>query len=195
MWRDGREPRERSCYHLGVMEDRDDAYYRSTLRQLAQNLEQYAPPTCARFGIPKKEHEDLMQEVLTAYWKRRKRVRKPEKWVAGALRNQCFEYLRNQTQRKSRPFQEDLRLLQVTMGSAARPSEEKVFLQSDIDEALSQIKRKQRTLLILRFREGMTPAEAAEHLGYEESSMKKVTNRAIRALRKQMRENGYRSSS
>lgn len=165
------------------------------IEHVRNELNRFAPGAFLRFGIPQEAREDILQEILTAFWKHRKRIREPRKWISGALRNQCFYYLRTKSQRKRRPYREDLSLLQVTMGATARPSEETLFLESDIDHALSQLKEKQRRILLLRFREGLTPAEAAEWLGYKPSSMKKVTNRAIRALREVLRANGFKAEA
>lgn len=165
------------------------------IEAIRRALERYAPGAFVRFGIPRIDREDILQEILTAFWKYRKRVREPQKWISGALRNQCFLYLRTKSKHRSRPYRDDLGVLQIVMGSTARPSEEEIFLKSDIHHALSQLNGRQRRLLLLRFWEGLTPAEAAEWLGYKPSSMKKVTNRAIRALREVLLANGVKAKA
>lgn len=160
------------------------------LEPLMEHLDRCAPSVLLRFGIPEIEWDDLLQDVLTAYWRSRRRIRDPQRWLLGALRNLCFQFLRRTSTRKRRPYREDLGLLQVLMGSSCRQTEERILLQMDLDTALSRLREKQRRILVLRFRQGFSPAEVAELLGYRRSSMKKVTNRALHALRKELRESG-----
>ena len=47
-----------------------------------------------RYRVPAGDAEDLVQETLLALCSKRGRVRDPEAWIAGTLRNQCLLYWR-----------------------------------------------------------------------------------------------------
>ncbi len=130
-------------------------------------------------GIPKQDTEDLLQQALLALLYRYDRVRDPEAFLFGTLRNKCLLYWRQ----KRRQLYEsvDTTLLEV-MAEPTAPAQEGDNLRHDLANALEHLPPRCRSMLTLRFHQGYEPPELAERLGYQRSSINKITTRCLSAL-------------
>ncbi len=130
-------------------------------------------------GIPKQDTEDLLQQALMALLYRPDRVRDPEAFLLGTLRNKCLLYWRQK--RRQLYDSVDATILEGMAGPTA-PAQEGDDLRHDLANALEQLPPRCRSLLTLRFHQGYEPPEVAERLGYQRSSISKVTTRCLAAL-------------
>jgi RNA polymerase sigma factor (sigma-70 family) len=71
------------------------------------------------------------------------------------------------------------------------PPQEKADLTSDLSRVLSRLSSRCRSLLKLRYGLGYGPNEVAEQMGYRSSSIRKVTNRCLAALTRQLLAVGF----
>jgi RNA polymerase sigma factor (sigma-70 family) len=71
------------------------------------------------------------------------------------------------------------------------PDQEKTDLSTDLSRVLSRLSQRCRSLLRLRYGLGYGPTEVAEQMGYQTSSIRKVTNRCLAALTRQLLAVGF----
>src|SRR5918999_3981244 len=137
----------------------------------------------AYYKIPLQDTEDILQQALLALLYRPDRVRDPEAWLVGTLRNKCMLYWRE----KRRKLYEsvDTAMLE-NMAEPLPPEQEAVDLRKDLASALETLPPRCRSLLALRYGLGYEPPEEAERLGYRPSSISKVTTRCLDALARYM---------
>lgn len=137
----------------------------------------------SHFKIPPQDTEDILQQALLALLYRPERVRDPEAWLLGTLRNKCLLYWRE----KKRKLYEsvDTSILE-RMAEPLAPAQESADLRKDLESALECLPERCRSLLSLRFKLGYEPPEVAERLGYSPSSISKVTTRCLDALTRHM---------
>jgi DNA-directed RNA polymerase specialized sigma24 family protein len=62
----------------------------------------------------------------------------------------------------------------------------------DLERALERLPPRYQALLKLRYALGYKPAEVADRLGYQASSIRKVTTRCLARLHRQLQATGYR---
>jgi RNA polymerase sigma factor (sigma-70 family) len=140
------------------------------------------PRIRALFGhyrIPEQDTEDILQQALLALVYQYGRVRDPEAWLLGTLRNKCLLYWR---QKRRKLYEAVDTAILESMAPAAAPAQEKNDLRSDLDSAMASLPQRCRTLLALRFCQGYDSPELAERLGYSPSSISKITTRCLDAL-------------
>jgi RNA polymerase sigma factor (sigma-70 family) len=133
--------------------------------------------------IPEQDTEDLLQQALLALLYQHPRVRDPEAWLMGTLRNKCLLYWRERRRRLYETV--DTALLEGMAGPQA-PPQEGAELRHDLASALEHLPEHCRSLLSLRYSQGYEPPELAERLGYRPSSINKTTTRCIAALARYM---------
>jgi len=131
------------------------------------------------YRIPEQDTEDILQQALLALVYRYEKVRDPEAWLLGTLRNKCMLYWREK--RRKLYVAVDSAVLE-RMAPAAAPAQERSDLDSDLNSAMEALPQRCRSLLSLRFRQGYNPPELAERLGYRQSSINKITTRCLDAL-------------
>ena len=71
------------------------------------------------------------------------------------------------------------------------PDQEKTELSTDLNRVLGKLSARCRSLLKLRYGLGYGPTEVAEQMGYRASSIRKVTNRCLAALTRQLLAVGF----
>jgi DNA-directed RNA polymerase specialized sigma24 family protein len=76
------------------------------------------------------------------------------------------------------------------LGTVASPQERRDLL-ADLDSLIAKLPPRCRSLLRLRFRLGYEPPEVAEKLGYQVSSIGKVTTRCLAALNRELLAAGF----
>ena len=139
------------------------------------------------YRIPGEDAEDVLQQALLTLLYQWERIRDPEVWLLGTLRRHCLMYWR--TRRRSFCSSVDSTLLEW-LSEPLAPPQERADLLSDLENLIGRLPTRCRSLLQLRFHLGYEPKEAAARLGYQPSSIGKVTNRCIEALGRELVEAG-----
>ncbi|HKH45191.1 MAG TPA: sigma-70 family RNA polymerase sigma factor [Thermoanaerobaculia bacterium] len=146
----------------------------------------------AHYRIPLQETEDILQQALLALVYQRQKVRDPEAWLLGTVRNKCLLYWR--CQRRKLYDAVDAAVLDCIAEPAA-PAQEGVDLRRDLENALERLPERCRSLLSLRYRQGYEPPELAARLGYSPSSINKITTRCLAALTRHLTTPGCRKKT
>lgn len=133
----------------------------------------------SRFRIPPADAEDLLQNALYQFLRKRRQIRSPAAWLRGAVRNECRMYWRSRS--RSFTVAVDQSLLDV-VSEGTRPQQEQAVLRRNLERWLSELDRRCRSILHLRYHLGYEPREVAEKTGYAPSSIDKVTRRCLDVL-------------
>ncbi len=130
----------------------------------------------ARFRIPAHDAEDLVQEALIHFLRKRPQINVPDQWLVGAVRKECLMYWRRRRRRLEVAFsgiEEDI---------AEEPPQEAHAWRADLDRAILTLRPRCRSLLRLRFALGYSTEEVAQRLGYRASSLDNVARRCLATL-------------
>jgi RNA polymerase sigma-70 factor (ECF subfamily) len=159
-----------------------------SLEDLLKSLQRRLERILFRYQIPPEDSEDVLQEaVLTLIYKRSK-IRDPEAWLVATLRNRCLMYWRS---KRSRLYDAvDVSILELVAKPGDTP-QERQEVQADLERAISELPDRCRSLLRLRYGLGYKPAEVAERMGYQASSIRKITTRCLAALTRQLQASGF----
>lgn len=149
------------------------------LENFLRNLRPRLKVLFAHYRIPLQETEDILQQALLALLYQRDKIRDPEAWLLGTLRNKCLLYWREQ--RRKLYDSVDAAVLDCIAQPMA-PAQEGADLRRDLENALEHLPERCRSLLSLRYRQGYEPPELAERLGYSPASISKITTRCLAAL-------------
>jgi RNA polymerase sigma factor (sigma-70 family) len=135
------------------------------------------------YRIPAEDAEDVLQQTLLTLLYQWERIRDPEGWLTGTLKRHCLVYWRNNRRRiYSAVDSTVLELLSEPVAS----SQEKADMLCDLDNLMGRLPSRCRSLLQLRFRMGYEPPEVARQLGYQASSIGKITIRCLAALSREL---------
>ena len=154
-----------------------------SLEELLKELNPRFNMVLARFRIPEQDAEDLLQQALLTYVRKRHTVRDPASWLLGTLRNRCLKYWR--ARRRSLYTAVDAAILE-SVATAGNPNQEQVEIQRDLRGAMGRLRPRCRSILGLRYGLGCEPRETARRLGYKESSIYKLMERCLAALSSQL---------
>jgi len=135
------------------------------------------------YRIPDQDAEDILQQALLALLYQWERVRDPESWLFGTVRRHCLMFWRAQRRRIYSSV--DATILEW-LSTPVEPSQERADLICDLENLIDRLPSRCRTVLRLRFRMGYEPPEVARKMGYQESSIGKVTNRCLAALSREL---------
>lgn len=133
------------------------------------------------YRIPPQDAEDVIQEALLAAFLVWPSIQNKVAWLTVTLRRKCSLYWRSQSYRRWHGV--DPEFLEDLAGSEP-PRQEREEMYWDLDRLLDQLASRHQELVRLRFGLGLSPEEAAERLGYNPSSIRKVTCRALARLQK-----------
>lgn len=140
----------------------------------------------------KEEAEDISQETFVKVWKNIKkydsRSSKFKTWLMRIARNTCVDHLRKQ---KSVPFSqfesdEGENALIEGLTDEAPLQDELVALSQDaemLERALGELAPRSREILLLRYQDGLSFAEAAVVIGASQNTIKSRHRRALHQLR------------
>ncbi len=135
------------------------------------------------FHVPPEDGDDLVQDTVMQFIRKRSQILNAERWLAGALRNQCRMYWRTRSRRRTVAVEQAV--LDVMAGGAA-PDAERIVLRRGLGRWIATLPRNCRELLRLRYGLGLEDREVAAETGYRPSSVDKVTRRCVQALSKKM---------
>ncbi len=158
------------------------------LERLLEDLKPQMKYTLYRYQIPFEDAEDLLQQTLLTLIYKRKDIEKPAPWILATLRNRCIMYWRRQRSQLHEAMDTTILELFATPG---RPKQENTELGHDLARAIERLPERCRKILRLRYGLDYKPAEVADALGYKRSSIRKVTNRCLEALARQLMLAGF----
>jgi RNA polymerase sigma-70 factor (ECF subfamily) len=141
----------------------------------------------SRYRVPTQDAEDLLQEALLALVAKPDAIRCPESWLLGTLRNRCLLYWRKRRRRLYETV--DATILEL-VASPETPAQERADVSSDLKNLISRLPERCRSIFRLRYGLGCGGSEVAAQLGYQESSIRKVTLRCLSALSRQLTASG-----
>lgn len=141
----------------------------------------------AKYRIPSEDAEDLLQQALLALLYQWERVRDPERWLFGTVRRLCQMYWR--TNRRRIVSAVDTTLLEW-LSEPMAPTQERADLLCDLECLIDRLHPRCQKVLRLRFRLGYEPPEVAAKLGYQKSSIGKITTRCLVALSRELLASG-----
>jgi len=154
-----------------------------TFEEFLQKVEPKLKKVLAHQKIPVEDAEDVLQQSLLALVYQWERVRDPECWLLVTLKRHCQMYWRSSFRQLYKTV--DTSLLEMISDPAA-PAQERANLLCDLENLLARLSPRCRKLLRLRFHLGYEPLEVARHLGYQASSIGKVTTRCLAALSREL---------
>ncbi len=142
----------------------------------------------AQYRIPHQDAHDLLQEALIVTFRRWPEIRHKEGWLLVTLRYKCSIYWRekgiNRLQAVDPPFLE-------VLSEAVPPEQEREEMLWDLDRLFDCLEERHKALLSLRYLKGYTTAECAEILGYNVSSVRKLSCRAVAKLLRRLDEGRF----
>lgn len=145
----------------------------------------------AGYDIPPEDAEDVLQDTYLTLLYKWEKVQCPEAWLIGTLRKKCIMYWRK---RRKRFFDAmETGLLELLL-EPERPLQENRDLCRDFERVLGRLPPRCQKLLRLRFVLGLGPSEVAAEMGYQASSIRKITSRCITALTRELASVGFLES-
>ena len=140
------------------------------------------------YDIPPEDAEDVLQDTYLTLLYKWEQVQCPEAWLIGTLRKKCIMYWRK---RRKRFFDAmETGLLELLL-EPERPLQENRDLCHDFERVLGRLPPRCQKLLRLRFVLGLGPSEVADAMGYQASSIRKITSRCITALTRELVSVGF----
>lgn len=165
---------------MTVLDDRDTGY---AIEELLERLQPKMRRILARYQIPLEDAEDIVQQTMLDLVYKQELINNPEGWVLGSVRNRCVIYWRK---RRSQLYDAvDSAILEL-VAQPAGPSQDGAGLRHDLERVLSGLPGRCQEVLRLRYGLGYGPSEVAEAMGYRPSSIRKVTNRCLARLTRQL---------
>lgn len=154
-----------------------------SLDEFLRRMEPRLKRVLGTYRVHPDDAEDLLQDTLTALIYRWDRVRDPESWLIGALRRHCLMYWRKN--RRQLYSAVDTVILEW-LSEPVAPSQERTDMICDLENLLNRLPSRCRSVLKLRFRWGFEPTEIARRMGYQVSSIGKITHRCLAALSREL---------
>ena len=173
-----------SAENATVLYIHEDEDFEALLERVQPTLKQIL----ARYQVPPEDAEDVLQETLLTLLLKWETVEKPEAWLIGCLRRRCIMYWRT---RRGRIYEAVDEAILELMAEAEMPSQETISLRRDLLRVISRLPQRCQSMLRLRYGFDMKPDEIAERLGYRQSSVRKVANRCLAALARELMEVGF----
>lgn len=168
----------------GAQETREELSFETIVPKLQPKLRR----VLARYRVPVEDAEDILQQSFLDLVYKQKSIYNPEAWLLATVRNRCIIYWRR---RRSQVCESvDLAILDL-LAQPEAPRQSKAMLRHDLERVLGQLPERCRALLRLRYGLGYKPAEVAAALGYQPSSVRKVTSRCLSRLTRQLTALGY----
>ena len=158
----------------------------SNLETLEEHLERVRPQIkrlLRSYDIPLQDAEDVLQDALLVAIQKWDTIRHKEAWILGAVRFRCSNYwkkLRNDRILAVEP------LVLVELSPAQAPEQEQREVGLDLNSLTRGVDKRHRAALWLRFGVGLDDVEVARRLGYNPSSIRKITSRSLARLQKQV---------
>jgi RNA polymerase sigma-70 factor (ECF subfamily) len=156
---------------------------RPSVEQFLRAMQPRVQRILAQFRVPPEDAEDVVQQALLALVYQWDEIRDPEAWLSGTIRHKCQLYWRG---RKRRLYQAMDTVILEWVAGAGEDRQRQRDLKHDLDGLVSRLPQRCQELLRLRYRLGLEPAELAQELGYQRTSISKMTTRCLAALNREM---------
>jgi RNA polymerase sigma factor (sigma-70 family) len=131
-----------------------------------------------KFRIPHSDQEDLLQEAYLILLRAPGTVANPDAFLYCVTRNLCRAYWR---QRRRRLYDAvDASSIEAFRSTATSPEDN--ALRREIRSAIGHLPDRCRTLLRLRYQQGVEGSQLAETLGYRVSGIRRIAERCLGAL-------------
>jgi len=140
------------------------------------------------YDVPPEDAEDVLQDTYLTLLYKWEKVQCPEAWLIGTLRKKCIMYWRKRRKRIIDAM--DAAILEL-LSEPERPSQERQDLARDFDRVLGRLPERCQKLLRLRYGLGLGPSEVAERMGYQPSSIRKITSRCLTVLSRELAAVGF----
>jgi RNA polymerase sigma factor (sigma-70 family) len=168
----------------------DSAAYHRFLSAVTPHLRAMACRRCDRFGAPRSEAEDIVQEVLLAIHTKRGTwdpTRPIGPWISTIVRNKLIDALRRRGRQVSVPIEDVIDFLEAE--EQADPLEYR-----DVERMLERLKEPQRGIVRSISVDGCSIRETADRFHMTEGAVRVAMHRALKALaafyRSEQREDG-----
>jgi RNA polymerase sigma factor (sigma-70 family) len=166
----------------------DQPEIRESLNRLLKTARPRLERVLRHFEIPPEDAEDILQDAQLTLLYKWDKIRSPESWLIGTVKKKCIMYWRKR--RGSLCDAVDTAILEL-VSVPQPPEQERTELSCDLNRVLARLSVRCRSLLKLRYGLGYGPNEVAEQMGYRVSSIRKVTNRCLAALTRQLLAVGF----
>lgn len=137
----------------------------------------------ARQRVPPEDAEDILQQTLLALVYQWDRVRDPDAWLVGTVRNQCRLYWRR---RRSALYEAVDAVVLEWLAAPLPPPQAHGDLWRDVEAMLELMPDRCRRLLRLRYQLGYEGSEVAARMGYSPLSINKITQRCLAELTRRL---------
>ena len=135
----------------------------------------------ARYRIAPWDAEDMLQEALIALAAKWETIENQEKYLLGILRYKCFAYLRRRYRCRLTSLDPDIF---EDMPAGEETAQERRELLFDLEALSASLPPRERQVLFLRFRLGLTGAEiAAELTSWSRGTLERDVWRGIARLK------------
>ncbi|HXO21752.1 MAG TPA: sigma-70 family RNA polymerase sigma factor [Thermoanaerobaculia bacterium] len=157
----------------------------ASIEELLQELRPKIRRLFASYRIPHHDAEDILQESLLATFLNWGTIRSKEGWLLVTLRHKCSVYWREK--RGSKVQAVDPPILEHLAEPLPAP-QERAEMVWDLNRLVVGMEARHRALLRLRYGLGLSTGEVAERLGYNVSSVRKLSCRSVARLQKKAEE-------
>lgn len=162
-----------------------------SIEELFEKLQPKLRRIFSRFRLPPEDAEDILQQSFLDLVYKQSQIYNPEAWVVATVRNRCIVYWRK---RRSQLWDAvDSAMLEL-IAQPQDPGQKQVSLRRDLERVLAKLPERCRSVLVLRYGLGYRAREVADLLGYQHSSIRKVTSRCIAALTQELVDSGFEAS-
>jgi RNA polymerase sigma-70 factor (ECF subfamily) len=166
--------------------DEPDAPF--SIGDLFEKLQPKLRRVFSRFRVPPEDAEDILQQSFLDLVYKQRQIYNPDAWMVATVRNRCIVYWRKR--RRQIWDAVDSAMLEL-LAQPEAPGQRQVALREDLEKVLSRLPQRCRSVLVLRYGLGYRSREVAELLGYQPSSIRKVTSRCIAALTRELVDSGF----
>lgn len=170
---------------MTVLDDRETGY---TIEELLERVQPKLRRILARYQIPPEDADDIVQQTMLDLVYKQDLINNPEGWVLGSVRNRCVIYWRK---RRSQLYDAVDSVILELIAKPEGPAQHRASLRHDLERVLTALPSRCQEVLRLRYGLGFGPSEVAERLGYRPSSIRKVTNRCLARLTRQLVSIGF----
>ncbi|HEY0782152.1 MAG TPA: sigma-70 family RNA polymerase sigma factor [Thermoanaerobaculia bacterium] len=143
-----------------------------SLVAVLESTRPYLRRLLARYGIPRFDWEDLLQDAFVAMLVKGDEIRDTRRWLIGTIRFLCYGYRRRPIQKRVARVDPDML---EDLAPPRPPAQERQELFLDIASLAAVLPVRQRRLLNLRYGLGMTNDEVARSIGCSVSHARKLT--------------------
>lgn len=167
----------------------DSESYRLLLQKVTKLMTPFIANSLSKFGLASAGgQEDVLQEILLGIHLKRATFDSEQyflPWMYAIARYKTIDYLRrNKVTFNTVSIEESVE--EVEFGQLPE-----LNVDLDLVSLCENLSTKQRNLLVLVKVEGLSINEAANKTGYSVSDVKVTIHRAIKELKKHLKENGY----